>query len=343
MGTEHLPLVYGAVATLSVLLLVFYILWDKKRERKFLMLFACVAIGNCGYFLQAIAGSLTGALVANGISYFGAAYSVLVMLFIISDVCMFRERKRIRYMLAGISTCAFLLAASGSWLGLYYKSVSIVTVGGLTKLVKEYGPLHGLYSLYLLAYVGTMIVQIIYAARKKRLSSVKYALFLLVAVCFNLGVWAVEQALNEDFEFLSVSYIVTEVLLLLLYELLRDYGIIREETGMVSVQAMARLWERQPAAGKLPPDMQELFDGFVRKVNTLSSAEHRILNYYINGHEIAEIPDLAFISIHTVKKHNRRIYQKLEVASRDELILYIELFRCCGRLEELTGKPVETE
>jgi hypothetical protein len=44
-----------------------------------------------------------------------------------------------------------------------------------------------------------------------------------------------------------------------------------------------------------------------------------------------------------VKKHNRSIYQKLEVASRDELMLYIELFRCCDRLGELTTDQLETE
>ena len=43
---------------------------------------------------------------------------------------------------------------------------------------------------------------------------------------------------------------------------------------------------------------------FAEKVKKLSSAERRILNYYIEGHETADIPDLAFISIHTVKKHN---------------------------------------
>jgi DNA-binding NarL/FixJ family response regulator len=67
------------------------------------------------------------------------------------------------------------------------------------------------------------------------------------------------------------------------------------------------------------------------------------LNYDIDGVDIPEIPELAFISIHTVKKHNRSIYQKLEVASRDELMLYIELFRCCDRLQELTGEGVEAE
>ena len=112
MGAGSLTPVYGAVAMLSVLLFVFYLLWDKRRERSFMLLFACVAIANCGYFLEAVAGSLTGALIANGVAYFGAAYSVLVMLFIISDVCRSKKQKWVRYMLIGISTCAFLLAAS---------------------------------------------------------------------------------------------------------------------------------------------------------------------------------------------------------------------------------------
>ena len=67
------------------------------------------------------------------------------------------------------------------------------------------------------------------------------------------------------------------------------------------------------------------------------------MNYYIEGYEAADIPDLAFISIHTVKKHNHSIYQKLDVSSRDELMLYIELFRCCDRLDELTAKETATE
>jgi DNA-binding CsgD family transcriptional regulator len=90
--------------------------------------------------------------------------------------------------------------------------------------------------------------------------------------------------------------------------------------------------------------MEDMFRRFAEKVKTLSAAERRILNYYIAGHEIAELPELVFVSINTVKKHNRSIYHKLEVASRDELMLYIELFRCCDRLDELIeGSPAEIE
>ncbi|MBQ7026272.1 MAG: helix-turn-helix transcriptional regulator [Peptococcaceae bacterium] len=179
-----------------------------------------------------------------------------------------------------------------------------------------------------------------YAAKKKRLASAKYTLFLLASVLLNVGVWLVEQAIIEEFELLSVSYILTSVFLLLIYNMLCDYGIIRPEVGVLSVQMLAKL-NAQHSTGDLPPSMEDMFHSFAQKVRTLSSAERRILHYYIDGHDIADIPELAFISIHTVKKHNRSIYQKLGIASRDELMLYIDLFRCCGRLEELTGEGAE--
>ena len=164
---------------------------------------------------------------------------------------------------------------------------------------------------------------------------------LLCAVLLNIGVWAVEQAVDVDFEFLSVSYMVTEVILLLVYSMLRDYGIVLSGGKLVSAQSLTGHSSQPGSAGELPPGMEDMFHSFAEKVKTLSSAEQRILSYYIDGHEIGDIPQLACISIHTVKKHNRNIYQKLEVASRDELMLYIEFFRCCGRLDELTGNAVE--
>ena len=85
-------MVYGAVAVLSVLLLIGYLLIEKKKERNFIFLISCVAIVNTGYFLLAAANSLPMAMFANGVSYFGAAYSMLAMLLIISEVCQMKKR-----------------------------------------------------------------------------------------------------------------------------------------------------------------------------------------------------------------------------------------------------------
>ncbi len=338
MRNNDLSIVYGVLALLSFLLFVSYLLFARKKNRLFLALFGCVALADSGYFLMAICNSLPVARLANGLSYFGGAFSILLMFLIIYEVCRMKKRPWLRNLLVVVSICVCAVASSGDWLGLYYRSMSLETVDGMTRLVKEYGPLHSLYALYLLCYVVMMVVIIVYASRAKRLAAPKYTLFLLVAVLLNVGVWLVEQLMHEQFEFLSVSYIVTVVLLLLIYSMLNDYGIIQPGGSLVSVQMLTQLNSHKINPGALPPGMEEMFSGFAKKVRTLSSAERRILNYYIAGHEISEIPELAFISIHTVKKHNRSIYQKLEIASRDELMLYIELFRCCDRLEELTAE-----
>lgn len=97
----------------------------------------------------------------------------------------------------------------------------------------------------------------------------------------------------------------------------------------------ARARNQRLEQGELPPNIAELFDQFVARKDLLTESERNILRYYIDGHEIADIPELAFISMSTVRKHNRSIYEKLGVASRDELMLYIDLLRRCGRLQEL--------
>ena len=332
----NIAIVYSSIAVLSVLLLIGYLLWEKKKAKHITWLFVCVAIANCGYFLQSIVQTLKGALWANRISYLGSAYLIMLMLFIVMDTCQVQRKRWVENTLFVISTAAFLLAASGGWNRLYYKAVDIIRVNDMTRLVKEYGPLHTLYPLYLLSYFVMMMVVIIRAARNRKLASVQYTAFLAAAVLLNIGVWAVEQGIDVDFEFLSVTYIITEVMLLLIYGILRDYGIVQPNGALVSVQMLTRLHNQNISAGQLPADMDKLFRSFIEKTKSLSAAERRVMQYYIEGHEIAEIPDLAFISIHTVKKHNRSIYQKLEVSSRDELMLYIELLRCCGMLEELT-------
>ena len=48
MNTGNMTMVYGAVAVLSVLLLIGYLLIEKKKERNFIFLISCVAIVNTG-------------------------------------------------------------------------------------------------------------------------------------------------------------------------------------------------------------------------------------------------------------------------------------------------------
>lgn len=115
-------------------------------------------------------------------------------------------------------------------------------------------------------------------------------------------------------------------------------------TGLPEIDELLRfLQTRQQTTDsegdRIPEGIREIFDKFIERTKTLTNAEYNILEYYIEGYQIMEIPDLAYISMSTVRRHNRSIYEKPGVASRDELMLYIDLLRRCGRLGDLRRCP----
>lgn len=328
--------VYGLAALVSLILVAGYGFLIKEKEIALLILFVCVFIVNVGYFALSAARTLGGALLANRVSYV-SAFLPLLMLLIIMDVCRIQCHKWFLAVLACGSTAAFLLAASGgsSFGALYYQEVSMEVVDGSANLLKVYGPLHFLYSIYLLVYFGMMVSALFYAIVRKKVINREHAWILISVVLGNIFVWFVEKIIHTDFEFLSLTYVITEVFLLLLYNMMQRCYMAEIRCAQEIQPAPEEEIPPLETGYALPPDIAELFDTFSERAETLTPSERKILKYYAEGREISEVAELAFISIHTVRKHNANIYQKLRVGSRDELMLYLELFRRCGRLEEL--------
>ncbi len=320
---------YGAVLVVSLLVVLLYVLGDKRRERKFVLLYCCVAVANLGYFLLSVADSLSDALWANRIGYFGSAYAVLIMLLVVAEICNIQLGKIGKAAFVGITSAAFLFASTGGWLDIYYTDVRLEIVDGVSRLVKCYAPLHILYTVYVLAYFMLMVAMILYARKKKTIYSTRYAMFVAAAVLGNIAVWGVEQLIDVEFEFLSISYIATELLLLLLKGLIQEYEKqAAEDAGLRS----------SAADNELPPNIEELFSSFAGRVATLTPTERMMLQYYIDGLSLEEIAARSYISINTAKKHNTNLNRKLDLKSREELSLYIDLFRRVGRLDDITYK-----
>ncbi|NLB51486.1 MAG: hypothetical protein GX808_00925 [Syntrophomonadaceae bacterium] len=68
-----------------------------------------------------------------------------------------------------------------------------------------------------------------------------------------------------------------------------------------------------------------ILDEFLENTKELSPAERSVFDLYVKGHTAKEIAEILCLSINTIKTHNKRIYMKLNVASRDELLLYINM------------------
>jgi DNA-binding NarL/FixJ family response regulator len=69
------------------------------------------------------------------------------------------------------------------------------------------------------------------------------------------------------------------------------------------------------------------FYTFKRNVTRLSQAEEAVYTLYSEGYSAAQIAEKLFVSINTIKSHNKNIYKKLNVTSLKELMVYANMMK----------------
>lgn len=311
----NLSIIYGIAAALALLLAVSYCTMVHKKENWLIWLHFSVFIANLGYFALSISTTLEEALLANRLAYLGCVFLPLFMLMTILKVCKLECKKIWRIVLVGFSIITFFIAASQGYLPWYYKEVTFTRVDGIVKLHKVYGPMHTLYFVYLFTYFALMIGVIWYAIRRKKVATYKQAGVLAVVVLFNIAIWLVEQFVHWEFEFLAVSYIVSELLLLFLYGMIQDYEQMMEQVKVCKEPAEQKEYSLELAAAEWP------------ELELLSAREQDVLKKILEGKKRKEIAEELFITENTVKKHTTSIFAKLGVTSRTELFEKIEKSR----------------
>lgn len=305
-----MSMIYGILAGISLMLLIGYGAIVKKKEMWLLLLFASIFLVNAGYFSLSVSKTLEEALLANRIAYLGSVFLPFFMLMTIANVCHHPSKKWVVGILIGINVIVFLIAASPGYTDWYYKEVVLVFVDGAAKLKKDYGPLHNIYFVFLFSYFAMMIGLILRAKKRKWLHSAKHAILLLVVVLLNILFWLVEQMVNWDFEFLSVSYIISELLLLCLYSMLQD------------IEEMQKQFQPVVATEPVKAE-QKSIDDIVEHWSAaadLSPREKDVFRELLMDRKRKDIAEALGVSENTVKTHTSKVFSKMEVSTRSELI-----------------------
>lgn len=309
--------VYGLAMAVSLLMIGVYYYVDRKHDKYLLLLFVSVAVSDFGYFLLSLSKTLDAALWSNRIAYLGNVFLPFSLLMMIMTLSRFTYPKRLPKALVAVNTVMLLIAASGGWFPIYYKNVSLDFVNGLPVLFKEYGPLHAVYKVFLFAYFSAMVAVIAYTAVKKTVVSSKHTVFLTFVIIGNIAIWLVENMIHSSFEFLSISYILTEGMILFLYSILQDYGL--KDTPQ-NVDAITEQHIETVEIIKAFSDEQ--IDSIMKNwsaVDTLSQREKEVLRFLLENKKRKVIAETLFVTESTIKKHTAAIYRKLETANRTEL------------------------
>ena len=306
---------YAITLVLAVALLVAYLVMVKQKEFWLTMLYICVSVVNLGYLLMSLASTVEFAVLGNDVAYLGSVFLSVCMFLTIVRICGFEIKKVHVITCVSLGALMFAVIASSPMLPLYYRSVDIEIIDGATKLVKEYGVLHPVYAMYLLGYFAVMIGTIIHSVRKKKIGSPKFAGFIAGVVCGNILVWLFEKFIRWEFEFLSVTYIFSEVILLLLYWMLQDY-VHRND-----VQTFTPSEKEQLSIDIATMPMEAKIKKVIlfAKGDPLTVREREILEMILKSMKRKEIATELHLSENTIKTYTRTLYSKLGVGSREEL------------------------
>ena len=221
-----MSIAYGIITFISLCMVGACVLADKKHDAWLLLVFVSVSLCNLGYFMTAISKDLGDALNSNRITYLGSVFLPFFLLMMVLRFCGIKRRKPLTVALVAVGIVMLAITTSPGILPIYYSTVDIQMVDGYTKLVREYGPLHLLYYVYLVGYMLSMIGVTLYAISKRKIKSRSHTVLLVCAVFCNITIWLVEQFLPRGFEWLSVSYIITECLMLAIYHSMQKQGLM---------------------------------------------------------------------------------------------------------------------
>lgn len=315
-----MTVLHGVIFAVSLIMIAIYCYVDRKREIWLLLLFVSVAVCDLGYFLMSMAQNLEFALFANRISYLGSVFLPFFLLMMIMNLSGFKYPKFLPWVLIAFNFLMLCITISGGFLPVYYKEVTFEIIDSVPTLIKEYGPLHAFYKVYLFGYFASMVGVIIGASVRKTVKSNKHSVFLAIVVIGNIAIWLIENMIHTTFEFLSVSYIITEGLILFLYGILQDYGLLDTahiENTRIDIEAVEEKHE-DVIRFFTSTQIACIFSNW-QMLNTLSEREKEVLRFILANEKRQVIAQKLFVTESTIKKHTASIYRKLEITNRAEL------------------------
>lgn len=309
---------YGAIFLASLVLLPLYFAFVRKKQKDpwLFLLFVCVAVVNLGYTLVAFSKTVGFALFANKITYLGQVMIPLCMFMIISGLCGYNYKKWVMGTLVGAAVFMFALICTTGYLGWYYTGATIENVAGATVLHKEYGVLHPINLIYVIAYFVAMITVLCISLKKHKCASQKHACIMLAIVFGNVGLWCIQKIIPWDFELLSGIYLISAFAFFCISLMLQDYVHKRDlpKYTPAEQEALAVRITTMTMEAKLAKVLT-----FVKESAPLSIREREILEMIIAGKKRKEIADTIHLSENTIKTYTRTLYGKLGISCREEL------------------------
>ncbi len=254
----------------GVMLLLFVMEWRKNAAFEYMFTFAMVPVVNLGYVWLAASENLREAIVAQKIIYLGGCFLNLFLFFGILSICNIKLKSWVKTLLIFAAFLMYGCVLTMNKWTLYYKSVSFSKIGDVTILVKDYGPLHTMFYIYMILILLASIVVVIYAWIYRPGASIRNLVILIIMDALSLVAFFGEKILamvaGMSFEVMPLFYVIAEIIFLILFHRIRLYDVssgIAEnlledgEDGIICFDRQKRFLTCNRTAKKILPSLEK--------------------------------------------------------------------------------------
>ena len=286
---------YEIMLILSILLSGVYVyIWHKHFDVHITLSFLLLPIGNLAYVIVARAADLEAALVGVKLIYLVASFSVLFIVLAAFNLCHMRVKRSVRLLLVTITLLVYSSTLTIGKSKLFYKTAVLTTRNGISIVTdKEYGFMHTIYYIMLIAYFAVCLFVLIYGSRKKTEVSRKILLMVLFPLSASIIAFFVGRFVADTLELMPAAYVLDQFFYILiaynvtLYDI-EDSGVDsileRGETGFVSFDFKFRYLGSNETARKFLPVLNDLcVDKPVKDVPELKNNVYKWLSLYKNN------------------------------------------------------------
>ena len=220
-------IVYIILFMVSLLNIAFLsVVVQRQRCFYYVTFFILITISCFGYVTMANATNSDVALLGNILTFFGACFLPYSFLLCMSELCQIPIKKWISFIMLAYNVIVFCLVWSTSMgCKLFYESYELVHQEGISVLVTTYGPCRILYEISVVFFAIAVIALMYVAIGKKKNLSYKTLWSLITLELVTIGIYFFEKSANHVIDWVCVSYILDEFILLILIYRIGRYDV----------------------------------------------------------------------------------------------------------------------
>ena len=227
--------VYAILFFVSLILLV--VLADIGQElniTQYVLLFVAIMVSILGHYTVSIADSLNMAIMGQRMVYLGSIFNPILIVFCTYKLCRMKIPKVVWLGALAFAAVVMYFTFSIESNTAFYTSLELGKAYGMTILVKERGPMHGIYIVLLFACIIFTMGVSIYSVVKKKKVPYGTAVMLLIMLLITSGCYFAKRALGIDLEIVAFAYIIDEIIFLSLVRKISKYDLAKSVAEALS-------------------------------------------------------------------------------------------------------------